>query len=211
MQTMEENQEPGGTWSTIRLSADAIQVLAHPLRSRLLSALRLDGASTATALAEKLGTNTGATSYHLRKLAAVGLVEETGEGRGRERWWRPTTEMHNWTDEVTEGDQNAEAAAGWLREHYLRSFIERAEHWLAHHDKWPLEWRRLTGSSDYILELTAPQLDALMRELEAVIARVHDETKAAHAGPESDAADPAERRQRVLLYIYDFPEQDRPK
>ena len=210
--------EPGEPRS-IRLTAEAIKVLAHPLRSRLLSALRLDGPATATALAERLDTNTGATSYHLRKLAAVGLVEETGEGRGRERWWRPTTDMHDWTDEATEGDRDAQAAAGWLREHYVRSFIERTEHWLAHHDQWPLEWRRLAGSSDYILELTPAQLEALMQELWAVIARVHAETTAAAAaaatasadvgtGSESDAG---ERPQRVLLYLHDFPEGERPR
>ena len=79
-----------------RLDPTALKVLAHPLRSRLLGELRLNGPATATTLANVLGTNTGATSYHLRKLASVGLVEETGEGKGRERWWRPTHEMHSW-------------------------------------------------------------------------------------------------------------------
>src|SRR6476646_3384729 len=77
--------------SSLRLDSRALQVLAHPLRSRLLTALRMDGPATATALAATLGTNTGATSYHLRKLASVGLVEETGEGRGTERPWPPAT------------------------------------------------------------------------------------------------------------------------
>ena len=78
-------------------------MLAHPLRSRLLRALRVDGPATATALAATLGTNTGATSYHLRKLASVGLVDETGEGRGRERWWRAATEMHGWSERDVAG------------------------------------------------------------------------------------------------------------
>lgn len=205
-------------WRSIQLTATAIRVLAHPLRSRLLSALRLDGPATATGLAERLETNTGATSYHLRKLASVGLVEETGEGRGRERWWRPTTEMHDWTDDAIEGDPDAKAAAGWLREHYVRQFVERAEHWLAHHDAWPLEWRRLAGSSDYMLELTTTQLESLMYELRAVVTRVHAETTAAAesaaagAGPGSgERDDPAERPQRILLFLHDFPDGDRPR
>jgi DNA-binding MarR family transcriptional regulator len=204
--------------SSIRLSADAIKVLAHPLRSRLLAALRTDGAATATALAEKLDTNTGATSYHLRKLAAVGLVEETGEGHGRERWWRPSTEVHEWTDEVTEGDRDAQAAAGWLREHYIRSFVERAENWLTHHDEWPLEWRRLAGSTDYVLELTPAQLEALMAELWAVITRVYAETtadataRAAEGVEDADqSGDAADRPQRICLFIHDFPEGERPR
>jgi DNA-binding transcriptional ArsR family regulator len=209
--------EPPAPLSSIRLSADAIKVLAHPLRSRLLSALRMGGPATATALADTLDTNTGATSYHLRKLAAVGLVEETGEGRGRERWWRPTTDMHDWTDEVTEGDRDARAAAGWLREHYVRSFVEQADRWLAHHDNWPLEWRRLSGGSDYVLELTPAQLESLMNELWSVVNRVFAETtpgptaRTRNDTSEAGDRDPAEPTQRICLFIHDFPEGERPR
>ena len=71
----------------IRLDAAALRVLAHPLRSRLLAQLRLHGAATATELADLLTTNTGATSYHLRKLESVGLVTDTGTGAGKRRVW----------------------------------------------------------------------------------------------------------------------------
>ena len=207
--------EPTGALSSVRLSAEAIKVLAHPLRARLLSALRLGGPATATALAEQLDTNTGATSYHLRKLSSVGLVEETGEGRGRERWWRPTTQMHEWNDDVTEGDPDAQASAGWLREHYVRTFVEAADRWLANHDSWPIEWRRLAGSSDIVLSLTAAELKALMKELWAVVERVHTESSAAaarEAAAEADEPDdPSARRQRIAVYIHDFPESERPR
>ncbi|RYE79717.1 MAG: ArsR family transcriptional regulator, partial [Myxococcales bacterium] len=79
----------------ITLDATAVKVLAHPLRSRLLSALRRDGAATATDLAAALGTNSGATSYHLRKLESVGLVEDTGDGEGKRRLWRASTRFHS--------------------------------------------------------------------------------------------------------------------
>ena len=47
-----------------------------------------------TALAEKLGTNTGATSYHLRQLAEVGLVaEDPDRGTSRQRWWQAAHDM----------------------------------------------------------------------------------------------------------------------
>ncbi len=205
----------------MQLTPDAIKVLAHPLRSRLLGALRLDGAATATALAERLATNTGATSYHLRKLASVGLVEETGEGRGRERWGRATTQMHDWNDDLTEGDPDARAAGGWLREHHLRQFVETTDIWLANHDRWPIEWRRLAGSSDYWLTLTPSQLEALMNDLWAVIARYQavsdawtnpDQGSGAASDGEPPASiDPAERPQRVALFIHDFPEGEPPR
>jgi DNA-binding transcriptional ArsR family regulator len=73
----------------LRLDPGALKILAHPLRSRLLTALRLHGPATATELATTLATNTGATSYHLRKLASVGLVEETdGERKSPARAFR---------------------------------------------------------------------------------------------------------------------------
>ena len=120
-------------FTTLHLDARAIRVLAHPLRSRLLTALRTGGPATATALARRLDTNTGATSYHLRKLASVGLVEETEDGRGRERWWRASTPSHGWTERDVAGDADAEAASDWLRRHYLRSFVDRYERWLDGH------------------------------------------------------------------------------
>ena len=43
----------------LHLDATALRVLAHPLRSRLLSQLRLHGPATATDLAGRLDTNTG--------------------------------------------------------------------------------------------------------------------------------------------------------
>lgn len=67
----------------------ALKALAHPLRQRILRCLQRDGPATATSLAAALGENTGATSYHLRQLAAHGFVEDVPErASGRERWWR---------------------------------------------------------------------------------------------------------------------------
>jgi DNA-binding transcriptional ArsR family regulator len=67
----------------------AIRALGHPLRLELLDRLRFGGPSTATALGRAVRESSGATSYHLRQLARHGFIEEdTGRGRGRERWWR---------------------------------------------------------------------------------------------------------------------------
>ena len=66
-----------------------LKALAHPLRRRILRHLDSTGPATSTSLARALGQNTGATSYHLRRLAEHGFVEDAPEqGHGRERWWR---------------------------------------------------------------------------------------------------------------------------
>ena len=161
-------------FTTLRLDGRALRVLAHPLRSRLLTALRMDGQATATALARSLGTNTGATSYHLRKLASVGLVAETDEGRGRERWWRASTPSHEWTERDLAGDAEAEAASDWLKRYYLRSFVERYERWLATAADWPVDWRAAAESGDAKLHVTPAQLTAFHEELTLLLARYRD-------------------------------------
>ena len=155
--------------STLRLDSRALQVLAHPLRSRLLTALRMDGPATATALAASLGTNTGATSYHLRKLASVGLVEETGDGRGKERPWRAASEMHGWTEREVADDPGGRAASDWLRRHYLRGFIDRYETWLDGQGDWPLEWQDAAGASDWAIHVSPARLAAFNDEVSALV------------------------------------------
>jgi DNA-binding transcriptional ArsR family regulator len=67
----------------------ALAVLAHPRRRRVLEHLREHGPATSAILARALGLNTGATSYHLRELAAHGFVARApGRGHPRQRWWR---------------------------------------------------------------------------------------------------------------------------
>src|ERR1700754_3379443 len=116
---------------SVRLDSRQIRVLAHPLRSRLLGSLRLGGPATATSLAHELGTNTGATSYHLRQLADVGLVvEEARPGGGRQRWWRAVHEASVCNRSQYASDPDAAAAAGWLEAYQLERFAERARGWL---------------------------------------------------------------------------------
>ncbi len=57
---------------------DAMRALAHPLRLRMLSLLT--GAELSAAeVARELGTTQANASYHLRRLAAAGLVADAGE------------------------------------------------------------------------------------------------------------------------------------
>jgi DNA-binding transcriptional ArsR family regulator len=179
--------------TTLHLDVRSIRVLAHPLRSRLLTALRTSGPATATALARRLDTNTGATSYHLRKLASVGLVEETADGRGRERWWQASSPSHGWTERDVAGDPDAEAASDWLRRHYLRSFLTRYEQWL---DAWAgesLDWRDAAEFGDAELRLSPDDLRAFGADLLELLERYRQ--------PSRD--DPEARR--VAFYYHAFP------
>lgn len=66
------------------------KAMANPVRQRIIRILERDGPANSTSLARELDESTGTTSYHLRQLAACGLIEEIPErSTGRERWWRP--------------------------------------------------------------------------------------------------------------------------
>ncbi len=159
--------------ATVHLDRPALAMLAHPLRTRLLAQLRVGGPATATTLAALLQTNSGATSYHLRKLAQVGLVVDSGDGSGRRRLWRAGTESRPRDEGPSDDADNAddEAALAWLARDYLHHFTDRAEHWLDTQDRWPDDWREQVGLSDHLVQVTAGQLSALRADLTDVLER----------------------------------------
>lgn len=175
-----------------RLTPEAVKVLAHPLRSRLLGALRRGGPSTATSLATTLNTNSGATSYHLRKLESVGLVTDTGEGTGKQRLWRAATSSHSWERTELAHDEDAATALGWLERDYLRQFSTDFGHWLDVAEAWPAAWQDATGQGDYWVTVNPDQLKALHRELTELLERYRD-------------ADPAPDGRRVTFWHAAFP------
>lgn len=177
----------------IELTADAVKVLAHPLRSRLLSALRRGGPATATALATALRTNSGATSYHLRRLESVGLVVDTEQGRGKERLWAASTESHGWRNSAFQDDEDARTALNWLEREYQRTYDQRFNDWLDVADSWPAAWQDALGLEDTWVTVTPEQLVELKNELEAVVRRYHEAGK----------GDP--RARRVALYQTSMP------
>jgi len=186
----------------VQLDSRALRVLAHPLRARLLSELRRSGAATATHLAAQLTTNTGATSYHLRKLAEVGLVTETGEGTGKQRFWAAAQESHGWSDASVVGDPDAEAASGWLRQHYWSHFSEKVARWEDERPRWPVEWRDAASSSDALVTATPEELTELMTTLESELARFKERV--------GDEPRPGARQVAVQLYSMPTDPTDRP-
>jgi len=155
----------------IRLDSTALKALAHPLRSRLLSTLRRGGPATATDLATALGTNTGATSYHLRRLESVGLVTDTGDGEGKRRLWRASTDSHEYEPSDFAGDEDAETALNWLVRDYIRHLGEQFERWLDVEPTWPAEWRDAAGMGDSYVVATAEQVAAMRAEIWEVLER----------------------------------------
>ena len=109
----------------------ALEALAHPLRNRLLGLLRTDGPATASGLAERVGESSGVTSYHLRKLAEVGFVEEEADrGTRRERWWRSVHSATSWSPSDFLGNPEAHRASVSLRREWYRWQQRLLDRWM---------------------------------------------------------------------------------
>jgi len=194
-----------GDGGVVRLSGTQVRCLAHPLRVRLLGTLRLDGPATSAQLARRLDTNTGATSYHLRRLADVGLVvEDRHRGTVRERWWQAAHRYSSWRTTDFDDDPGERAAADWLFGHNAGLKSKWRDRWDASAHEWSDEWRAAADSSDMRLELTPDQLRSMNEEIMAVIRR--------YEGDASDSGDDAKVDdgdvQPVMVLLDTFPAPD---
>lgn len=149
-----------------QIDARTLRGLAHPLRIRLLNALREFGPATASGLAERLGESSGATSYHLRQLASYGFVEDAPErGKGRERWWKAvhmgtTLNSSNFLDHP---DAEVRGAVGVLLHEAASTHAQELNTWLGTMHEWPEEWRESFDLSDFKVRLT-PELSQELAE-----------------------------------------------
>ncbi|MFI6226870.1 helix-turn-helix domain-containing protein [Micromonospora echinospora] len=194
-------EEQSGKTRSVRLDHRQIRVLAHPLRIRLLGALRADGPATATSLAVALDTNTGATSYHLRQLAEVGLVaEETGRGTARQRWWRAAHDSSSWYPSDYDDDPDARAALEWVQVEHVKWLTEQADRWLTERVTYSPQWRDAAGLSDAFLVIGPERLTALNQEISELVLRYREASTPDEADARPvhlvHAAFPAEERGR---------------
>jgi DNA-binding transcriptional ArsR family regulator len=156
------------------LDARNLRGLAHPLRLRMLAILREEGPATATALAQRLGESSAATSYHLRQLAAYGFIVEAEErGAGRERWWR-SAHRSTYFDHSDDADEDTRLLGDEYLRAVARAYATRIEGWVDSLATIPAPWRDAGTISDYRLRLTADQATELMRELNALGHRYRD-------------------------------------
>ncbi|HEY8577214.1 MAG TPA: helix-turn-helix domain-containing protein [Devosia sp.] len=154
--------------SKVEPNPTALKALAHPVRLRMLALLRIDGPATASGLAQRLGLNSGATSYHLRQLAQHGFIEEdTERGSRRDRWWRASHESTSFMTNDAEGEALdsgiafGQAALNWQMQQMQGALREYAG--------LPSPWRKASTISDYAIPMTAEAAAELVRKLEALL------------------------------------------
>lgn len=174
-----------------------LKALAHPVRTRMLGLLRMDGPATATQLATRLGLNSGATSYHLRQLAQHGLViEDAGRGNNRDRWWRAAHEGTT-TRRVRDDDDAREVMGAYVQavqvahlEQLTAAFQERNE--------LPDPWREIAVDSDWVMWLTPDQAREVME-------RLHDLLADVVAGTPAERADAGPEAEQFMIQLHGFP------
>lgn len=141
--------------------------LANPVRIALVEALSLSGPLTATEAGSRIGKSPTTCSFHLRQLARYGLVEETGEHRGRSRPWR--MRHLGMTIAPPADDPAAEIAANALSRLLLERQLSRYQSWVESRASYPSGWRRSAGESEYLLYLTPEELHQLEEEITSML------------------------------------------
>lgn len=189
------------------LDAASLPGLAHPLRVQLLEQLTQYGPATATQLGARLHESSGATSYHLRQLERYGFVEEDpGRGSGRERWWRRVPGGLRINAPELNDDAATKEATTLVVNEFNRGRLRRAEHWRETYADWPREWQDASAQGTFHMRLTAPEVEALNTELEAVVMRWH---RVATERTDDDV-DGASSQVEVQLTVFPLPDPDAP-
>ena len=159
-------------YGDIELDARGMRVLTHPVRLALLRQLQHDGPSTASRLAEAAGTSPSGASWHLRQLAAHGLVRDSDavhrREHGRERGWEASAGGFRFSPDDTGASTQAAAALAAMMEAADGDVFQR---WRSETES-RLEptWRRRAARSNTILLLTPEELDRLRADMEQLLA-----------------------------------------
>lgn len=177
--------------------AAALAAFANPARARLMDALTVDGPSTASMLATRVGMAVGSASHHLKVLAEAGLVEEAPDVTTdrRQRYWRLAHRHTRWSRrEMT--DPSAQAAAYEAELVGLQRQFERTRDAILASEG-DLESDSGAFATQQWLRLTPDELSALSQEIVDVLYRWQHR----------DIPDDGMERETCLVFARGFPAQ----
>jgi DNA-binding transcriptional ArsR family regulator len=178
-----------------------LKAIAHPLRMQLYRALTIARTATASQLADQVDEAVSLVSYHLRKLAEHGLIEEAepGSGDGRERWWQPASEGVSIRDEDFRDAPEKAAAHTAASRLFFEQRVEMYRRYLDERAHWSDAWTTASESAEWLLRLTSDELAELAKEMYAVVRRYEERGRA------DVAAGDTEGRENVAVHTYGFP------
>jgi DNA-binding transcriptional ArsR family regulator len=173
-----------------------LRAIAHPLRMRLLGALRIDGPATASELGRRFDESSGATSYHLRQLERYGFVEEDADQPSRrERRWRATTHFTSWNSADFLDDVGGQSALRVFERQRIDFAARNLQRWYAERRQWSRGWSAAEIDHDDVLRLRTEDLAALKHEMNLLLDRYRMIDR------DADDADAAQ----VLVLSFAFP------
>jgi DNA-binding transcriptional ArsR family regulator len=148
-----------------------LNALAHPVRMAIIELLSVSGPLTATELADRLDETPANCSWHLRKLAQYGFVEEAEGGKGRQRPWQVPGLGFRWDDEHASGSVDERRAAHALSEVAMGRAMERLQEAQQRAPEEPEEWRAAHSNTEMVAWLTADELKEMNEAINAVLDR----------------------------------------
>lgn len=157
-------------YSSARITDPKVmRALAHPARIAIIEHLGSTGAVvTATECAGLVGLSPSATSYHLRELAKIGLVEQApSRGDARERVWRSTSSGFSVDGDLAEPETRASQQA--LVDVYLNRDFARMREWVARLHEEPKDWQDASTLMGPMLLLNAEELIEVNRRVKEVL------------------------------------------
>lgn len=158
------------TPTTIELTPRSLKALGHPLRVAMLGLLRADGPATASELARRLETTSGATSYHLRQLERHGFVADARDlGTGRQRYWEARHDYTTFDRSRMRGDDDALVLFDEVMR--LSSSLREGEvaRWIESQDDWGDAWTDAAAGDDFLLYVNQSELVELVDSVRLLI------------------------------------------
>jgi DNA-binding transcriptional ArsR family regulator len=160
-----------------------LQALAHPVRMAIIELLSISGPLTATELADRLDETPANCSWHLRKLAQHGFVEEAEGGKGRQRPWQVPGLGFRWDEEGSVQPDERRAAQA-VSEVMMARAIDRLRESQERLPSESEEWRKAQGGAESLAWLTAHELQAMNDELVHLFNRYADRLTDPRARPD---------------------------
>lgn len=155
-----------------------LRALAHPLRWRLLDLVSTEGSVTATRCAQVLGESVASCSYHLGILRKYGYLEAVPGIAGREKPWRPTTQLLDDMSVFAEAKPAADESAGAADEAAAEAFVDHQaalmKARLRRYSLEPEEWQAASLMGSSLMFVTATELNQINEDLVAVLRRFED-------------------------------------
>ncbi|MEV7191663.1 helix-turn-helix domain-containing protein [Streptomyces sp. NPDC093510] len=178
-----------------------LKAFGHPLRMKLYGALRAGGPATASQLGAQVDEAVSLVSYHLRKLAEHGLIEEAEAQSedARERWWQAAQDTLSFRHEDFKDTPEGAATHAAVLRGLIAHRREQYETYLDQQAAWGAEWRTAADQSDFLARLNPAELTRLNAEIHALVRAYEEQGRAA------EAAGDTEGRENVAVHLASFP------